>query len=60
MGSFPYPDLEGVLKIDFRMKNGTHSLKVKTTSPPYSRENKNKYAVGTEWAGVLNVLWSIK
>ena len=52
MGSFPYPDLEGVLKIDFRTKM--------TTRPHYSREKKNKYAVGTEWAGVLNVLWSIK
>ena len=27
---------------------------MKTTCVPYSRE-KNKYAVGTEWAGVLNV-----
>ena len=33
---------------------------MKTTRPPYSREKKNKYAVETEWAVVLNVLWSIK
>ena len=26
---------------------------MKTTRPPYSREKNNKYAVGTEWAGVL-------
>ena len=28
---------------------------MKTTCLPYSQEKENKYAVRTEWAGVLNV-----
>ena len=43
MGSFLYPDLEEVLKIDFRTKMA-RIQKVKTTRPPYSREKINKYA----------------
>ena len=27
---------------------------MRTTRPPYSREKKNKYAVGREWAGASN------
>jgi len=53
MELFPYRDLEEALKIGFRMKNGTPSLKVKITRLPYSREKKNKYARRIEVGGCL-------
>ena len=43
MGSFPYLDLEEILKIDFRLKMSAF-IKLKTTRLPYSWEKKNKYA----------------